>query len=208
VIAAAVTAVAVTAVAATEAAIGKTLAAAAAEDVLDAAVVAAGDVVVVAAAADSGPAVGVIFLRPSTLPRKVANLVAGIAAQNVAAAEDIRSAVVTTIVARGVISTIAAILRALLHHLLQSTRRKNRSCCRVNRSPNIVGVPCPNLPRRLPLQSPNASNHKSNRKNRSHASPVSPLLPMLRAVRVAGCPAGFWLALPRKESNQPNRTNR
>jgi hypothetical protein len=205
-------AAALTVVAATEAGIGKTLAAAAAEDVLDAAVAVAGAVAVAAAAADSVLAVAVIFLRPNTLPRKVANLVAAIAARIVvviaAAVAVIRNAVVPIIVAPAVTSIIAAMLRALLHHLLQSTLRKNRSCCRANHSPNIAGVPCRNSLRPLPLQSPNASNHKLSRKNRSHALPVSPLLQMLRAVRVAGCPAGFWLALPPKESNQPNRTNR
>ena len=204
-------AVAVTVVAATEAEIGKTLAAAAAEDVLDAAAV-AGGAAVAAVAADSVLAVAVIFLRPNTLPRKVANLVAAIAARIVvviaAAVAVIRNAVVTIIVAPAVTSIIAATLHALLHHLLQSTRRKNRSCCRANHSPNIAGVPCRNSLRLLPLQSPNASNHRLSRTSRNLALPVSPLLQMLRAVRVAGCPAGFWLALPRKESNQPNRTNR
>src|SRR5882724_9691185 len=64
-----VIAAAVTVVAATEAAIGKTLAAAAAEDVLDAAAV-AGAVAVAAVAAGSVPAVAVTFLRPNMLPRK------------------------------------------------------------------------------------------------------------------------------------------
>src|SRR6266404_5345511 len=63
-----VIAAAVTVVAATEAAIGKTLAAAAAEDVLDAAAV-AGAVAVAAVAAGSVPAVAVTFLRPNMLPR-------------------------------------------------------------------------------------------------------------------------------------------
>jgi len=149
-------AVALSVVAATEAEIGKTLAAAAAEDVLDAAVVVvAGDAAVAAVEADFVPAVAVIFLRPNTLPRKVANLVAAIAARIVvviaAAVAVIRNAVVTIIVAPAVTSIIATMLRALLHHLLQSTRRKSRSCCRANHSPNIAGVPCPNLLRRLPL---------------------------------------------------------
>ncbi len=141
-------------VAATEAAIDKTLAAAAAEDVLDAVAV-AGAVAVAAVAVDSVPAAAAIFLRPNTLPRKVANLVAAIAAPTVvviaAVVAVIRNPVVTIIVAPAVSSIIAAMLRALLHHLLQSTRRKNRSCCRANHSPNIVDVPCPNLLRRLPL---------------------------------------------------------
>jgi len=198
-------AAALTVVAATEAEIGKTLAAAAAEDVLDAAVV-AGGAAVAAVAADSVLAVAVIFLRPNTLPRKA--IAARIVVVIAAAVAVIRNAVVTIIVAPAVTSTIAAMLRALLHHLLQATRQKNRSCCRANRSPNIAGVPCRNSLRLLPLQSPNASNHRLSRTSRNLALPVSPLLQMLRAVRVAGCPAGFWLALPPKESNQPNRTNR
>src|SRR5882757_375171 len=67
-----VIAAAVTVVAATEAAIGKTLVAAAAEDVLDAAAAVAG-AVAVAAVAGSVPAVAVTFLLPNTLPRKAAN---------------------------------------------------------------------------------------------------------------------------------------
>ena len=147
-------AAALTVVAATEAAIGKTLAAVAAEDVLDAAVV-AGGAAVAAVAADSVPAAAVISLRPNTLRRKLANLAVAIAVRIVvviaAAVAAIRSAVAMIIVAPAVTSIIAAMLRALLHHLLQSTRRRNRSCCRANHSPNIVGVPCPNLLRRLPL---------------------------------------------------------
>jgi len=90
----AVTVVAVTVVAATEAEIGKTLAAAAAEDVLHAAVV-AGGAAVAAVAADSVPAVAVIFLRPNTLRRKVANLAVAIAVRIVAviAAGGVSSAV-------------------------------------------------------------------------------------------------------------------
>jgi hypothetical protein len=206
-----VIAVAVTVVAATGAEIGKTLAAAAAEDVLDAAVVAGGGAVA-AVAADSVPAVAVIFLRPNTLRRKVANLAVAIAVRIVvviaAAVAAIRSAVVTIIVAPAVTSIIAATLHALLHHLLQSTRRKNHSYCRANRWPNIAGVPCRKSLRLPPLQSPNASNHRLSRTSRNRALLVSPLPPMRRAVRVVACPVGFWLALPQKESNQPNRTNR
>jgi hypothetical protein len=196
------------AAAVTAVATGHNLADAAAEDVLGVAAVAA-DAVVVAVAADTARVARAICLRPSMLPRRVANLAVGIAARSVVlVVEDIRSAAGTIIVALGVTSITAATLRALPRHPLLRTRRKSRSFCRVNHSPNIVGVPCRNRLRQLLLWNRNASNRRPTRMNRSHGLLVSPLLPMLRAVRVAVCPAGCWLALPRKELNQPSRTNR
>ncbi len=196
------------AAAVTAVATGHNLADAAAEDVLGVAAVAA-DAVVVAVAADTARVARAICLRPSMLPRRVANLAVGIAARSVVlVVEDIRSAAGTIIVALGVTSITAATLRALPRHPLLRTRRKSRSFCRVNHSPNIVGVPCRNRLRQLLSWNRNASNRRPTRMNRSHGLLVSPLLPMLRAVRVAVCPAGCWLALPRKELNQPSRTNR
>src|SRR5258707_855264 len=115
-------AAALTVVAATEAEIGKTLAAAAAEDVLDAAVVAGGGGVAAVAAVSVGG--GPVFsLRQNTLPRRA--IAAGMGGVIGGAGGFIRKGVVTISVAPAVTSTIAAMLRALLHHLLQATRQKN-----------------------------------------------------------------------------------